>query len=363
MTDICRFINSRDVANHLRGIGYEFTMPEAAFIVHQSHEATLDERISAWRETAETMPDCKMGGRRNMRPIPSFKKFLHDFIDLQERELERFFDPDGCIYSHSIRSGGYEDDDNLFTSAEACLEYAKGYWKDDDIEGYRLNKRPVDKPNSCRSSWLHLNSDFGVVSVDAISDDEGDADLSLQFDGMWFAFPTPFRRGDIVVERSRFEPAPFVLNYLSSWKREDFIANGFSDHDRIVEHCSRMRKRLERDGDSTDMGAYGYGVGEGRYSRDSGVWGEVIYRDHMASSHLDLEYFDGELEDSQRWAAVVSAQLKGEIQFDEAANLLHFLLADSESRQLRSIYDDWYPERYCPDSAWKKVRRGGKWGR
>lgn len=363
MTDICQFINSRDVADHLRGIGYEFSMPEAAFIVHWSHDATLDERIAAWREIAETMPDCKMDGRRNMKPIPSFKRFLHDYIDFQERELERFFNPSSCIYSHSIRASGYEDDDNLFSNAESCLEYAKQCWNGDNIEGYRLNKRPVDKPDSCRNSWLYLNDDFEVVSVDAISDNEADVELSLQFDGMWFAFPTPFKRGDIVVERNRFESAPFVLNYLSSWRREDFLANGFSQHDWIVGRCDRTFERLERDGDSTDMGAYGYGVGEGHYSRGSQVWGEVIYRDHMASSHLDLECFKGELEDTQRWAAVLSAHLKGEIQFDEAANLLHFLLADSESRQLRSIYDGWYPEKYYPDNVWKKIRRDRKWGR
>ena len=367
MIDIYKFLNSRDMANYLKETGYEFTTPEAAFVVYWSHDATLDEKIAAWLDIVETMPDCSLDERMNMEPIPSFHAFLRDYVDLKKRELERFFEPAGFVYSYSYYEDGYEEDGSLFSNAESCVAYAKEYWSgdcwnDDDIpRKYRLEKKPIDQPDSCRDSELYLDRDMRVVSVYCAGKSEAETSLSLQFDGMWFAFPTPFKRGDIVVDVWRSRPEPFVLNYLSTWRREDYLANGFSEEDGIVETSDRTFKRHLANGDFTDMWVCGFGVGEGRSSRESRVWGDVVYHDSMCASPLDLEYYRGELADSNRWAAVVSAHLKGEIEFDEAANLLHYLQVDSESRQLRGIFDGWYPEEYYPDGVWGKIRREGNW--
>ena len=92
--DIYRFMNSRDIAKHLQGMGYKFSMPEAAFLIYLSRKAILDEKLAAWLEIAESMPNCSMNDRRlNMDPIPDFKAFLHDYIDLKKHDLERFLDP------------------------------------------------------------------------------------------------------------------------------------------------------------------------------------------------------------------------------------------------------------------------------
>ena len=99
--DIFRFFNSKDVADHLRKIGYEFSMPEAAFVVYRSRDATFDEKVATWLEIVETMPDCSMEGRLNMDPIPSFRAFLHDYIDLQRRSLTRFLESEGCMFGFS----------------------------------------------------------------------------------------------------------------------------------------------------------------------------------------------------------------------------------------------------------------------
>lgn len=56
--DIYSFFNSRDVADYLRGEKHEFTAAEAAYIVYLSDTATLDEKLVAWQEIVDTMPDC-----------------------------------------------------------------------------------------------------------------------------------------------------------------------------------------------------------------------------------------------------------------------------------------------------------------
>ena len=128
--DINRFFNSCDVAAHLRETGYEFSMLEAAFIVHLSLDATLDERIAAWREIAETMPDCPMEKRPWLERVPSTKAFLVGFADLKARELEAFCEQDGSVFSlqHEEPGLGWRGDGNIFGSAEACLGYMREHW-------------------------------------------------------------------------------------------------------------------------------------------------------------------------------------------------------------------------------------------
>lgn len=96
--DIYRFIDSRDMREHLQKLNYSFTTPEAAFLVYWCKNAALEERIAAWREIIDTMPNCAMAERMNLEAIPDFHQFLRDYIDLQERDLRRFKEPDGCVY-------------------------------------------------------------------------------------------------------------------------------------------------------------------------------------------------------------------------------------------------------------------------
>lgn len=81
--NIYRFIDSRDMRKHLQKLNYSFTAPEAAFLVYWCKDATLEERIAAWREIIDTMPNCAMAERLNLEAIPDFHQFLRDYIDLQ----------------------------------------------------------------------------------------------------------------------------------------------------------------------------------------------------------------------------------------------------------------------------------------
>ena len=358
MIDICSFLNSRDVSAHLRKIGYEFTAPEAAFVVYWSDNATLDEKIVAWREIVETMADCSMEEHGCRKSAPSFHRFLLDFIDLQKRKVEQFFDSRGCVYSYSYFEGGFQDDGNVFSNVEDCIAYIKedwsqDCWNEDDVPSkFRISKSLIDQPESCRHSELYLNREMEVVYAYASSTQgsEADDDLDLWFETMWFAFPTPFKRGDIVVDSRRPGRPPFVLCSLPTWGRADCIENGFDEGDRFAQRADWRLEHFKQSGDMTDMDSMGYFLSEA---------GDV-YSDCSLCCYLDLEFFERELADSDRWAAVVSAHLKGEISFDETACFLRYLRADSEARKLRGIFDNRFAEKYCPDGVWKKIRREGK---
>lgn len=81
-SDILEFLDSPDIREHLEGISYEPTTPEAAFIVDRSSEKTLQQKIEAWQKILENMPNCAMNRRYGTFNIPNFHAFLRDVIEL-----------------------------------------------------------------------------------------------------------------------------------------------------------------------------------------------------------------------------------------------------------------------------------------
>ena len=350
--EICRFLNSRDVADHLREIGYEFTAPEAAFIVYRSNDATLDEKIAAWQEIAETMSDCSMEGRRNMNPIPSFRAFLHDYIDLQKRMLAWFEEPDRCVYVLYCPDGDgdWEQDESVFSDTESCLERIKscfgGRWYQEEApRRYMIEKRPVNRPNSVGSGTMLLNASLEVRSISRAHLEEADLGLSLQFDGMWFAIPTPFKRGDIVCGAG-FNSRAIVIDSLPSWGKEKCIENGFSESDEHTARADSTFERLARNGDISDMDAYGFFTDD-----DGDVW-----CDSTGCNYLDLRYLRV-VGGSSRWVFVVRAFLDGQITLGATWNSFHYLRVDSDAQKLKQKYGHWTPEWLRFDKDTRKWTR------
>ena len=67
--DILRFINSKDIREHLRNIGYEFNSPEASWLICQCRDSTVDEKHKAWNELIETMADRPIGYAESSIPL------------------------------------------------------------------------------------------------------------------------------------------------------------------------------------------------------------------------------------------------------------------------------------------------------
>ena len=99
MIDITTFLNSKDIAEHWKKIGFLCTPVQAAYIIWQSHEKSLQEKHEAWKELMETTPDCPFAeGRRKehlKHNIPealtdSLHAFLKAYMALEDKTLERF---------------------------------------------------------------------------------------------------------------------------------------------------------------------------------------------------------------------------------------------------------------------------------
>ena len=83
------------------------------------------------------------------------------------------------------------------------------------------------------------------------------------FGGMWFDFPTPFQRGDILIQKAPpylhvQRPCDslrryFVLESLAPWDNSQMAERGFSPGELSGCEYDRIVKRLRDHGDYTDM--------------------------------------------------------------------------------------------------------------
>ena len=78
--NIYNFINSRDIAKHLKDIDYQFSTLECAWLVWQSRKHTLKQKHASWQEIIDTMPDCSVEARPKHEGVESLHRYLIDFI-------------------------------------------------------------------------------------------------------------------------------------------------------------------------------------------------------------------------------------------------------------------------------------------
>ena len=155
-----RFINSKDIRDYLRQIGYSFIAPEAAFLVWQCRSATLKEKITAWREIIETMPDCSLT-RREKEPIGNCHDFLRRHITSQETLLKEFPNGKNCVYryeTHEPRRNWPQDDGwrgggEYFNGFDSCLSHCLRQL-DEDTE--------TDKIRFYRQEWCKADGKAAI---------------------------------------------------------------------------------------------------------------------------------------------------------------------------------------------------------
>ncbi len=292
------YINSGDIRAHLRSLNYEFSALETAWLIWQSAETSLDDRHRAWRKLIETMPDCPIKERPGTVPQESLHAFLKKLMDTEKRLLDLFCrSGDEAVYSFRYHEPGARDWEECETLFYGGNDSGWAICTDAMDEQVELADRIV-----VRKRWLNgvrgeIEAELdGLRRICRISSEEvNDEEFSCLhrgFDGLWFDFPTPFRRGDIVADCRRS-----VLDPLCKDERFDpfvFDDPGLTD---------QLRAELLENGCGDDMTVYGL-----FQDRDSGE----LYSECMHGS-MNLEYYRGELSGKRRVLKAAGNFLKGEI--------------------------------------------------
>lgn len=328
------FINSKAIADYLQKIEYQFSSDEVAFLIYQSERA-LEQKIAAWREVIETLPDHKYLWRRNRRnkKVWCLHEFLQTYTALLEKLINKAISAeDNAIFTFSSYYSGedeWHDDVGLYRTVDDCLKVER--CRDiPNLKFMRVRKRYIDNPSLYFDTILNENGK--VIDIEPSNLDDADDDIFYYFDHMWYGFPTPFKRGDIVT--SKYGPfgrglkrIPCVLDYLCTWDSVNFRRNGFSNEE--SSHADRRVHRLIVGGDRSDMIAYGYFVND-----DGSVFFECMH------DYLSLEYYAGELQGPQRTLKAISNYHKHKIGMDLLLRAYSHIMAEEYTIQDRKCLGD-----------------------
>lgn len=300
--NIYRFIDSKDIREHLEKIKYNFSTQEAAYIVWYCRTVSLTEKESAWDEIIKTMPNCSLEERLNMMEIPDFHEFLKNYMELQKKMLKMFREAEQSIYFYEIED--YES--KVFSNFDKCMEASIEEMLSRECDRAKIRKCPINNCNNdyCRDSTCLVNSKGEVMEIDcSLYLDDNDWEVYFAFCGMWFDFPTPFHCGDIVYN-ARLDEDPFMLVDLCTWDAEKIRSevSTIEYPEIFYQKQNKALDQIRRRGDFTDMGAYGYGIIE----NDKKAF--RVYRDCHAFNYLDLELYRKPYSGKDKLLLIISAE-------------------------------------------------------
>lgn len=332
--DFTLFINSRDVRDHHRRIGYEYNAAEAAWLVYQCQDAGYRDRHEAWTWIIENMPDMKFDCLRKYDPYrdASVHETLKAYMELEDKFVEEFKVGGDWVYSYSELSksidGGYShfDRSGVFSSWDSCVSYALG---DADPEYSRsiviYRDKLGDGKNARRHGSIEIDLKGEILSADQECNDvtpDEEAYLQTLFEDMWFEFPVPFKKGDMVyIINPGFRKTPILLTgaVIPPWRDAE-------------EYRERRRKS---GGDFTDMNVWGYSMEATRSYSEAGESSYLGVYSETWWNYMDAEYYRDELKGLYRALLPIQAWLKGELGDDVCLMLAayHRVLLEEELAQ------------------------------
>ena len=321
--DVFKYINSKDIREHLRINDYSFDSLEAAWLIYECRDKTIKEKHRDWMELIETMPDCEIPKRINTCPQESLHVFLKKYMEIENKCMEQFLDDNhGDTYAddkpyvfrfeYVYPTGSPYEYPTVFSSFLALHESIME--PDSDVTKIYCTKMRIDDLNHESGSRAILTPELDFLEIEPHGlTDEEDNIFNGVFEGLWFDFPTPFKKGDIVwnplyPDSDCLSGGPFVLENVNL--------------DRIIgERTKESRRKL---GDTSDMDADGYFI-----NPDGGIYYENMW------NYMDLEYYPEELSGIHRILIPLSSFMKGKIDIGLFARAYHQIMTETYSKRIK----------------------------
>lgn len=281
------FLNSPDICQHWEKIGYKPSPLEMAWLIWQSNNYTILQKHSAYWTLIDNTDDCPIPAGLHGKGQESLHEFLVRYMQLQIR-LSSDFDKveENAVYSYRM----YLDDDGdrewhssspLFRTFEEAYEHAQSEAIPLSPNFVEFVKTYIGKEE--KQIFVRMNHEKRLVRVDEnhyLSLEEHEIYYDV-FEEMWFSFPHPFEKGDILRQsdclyRQPYEP-PFVMTSICTEDER--------------EYC-----------DGSDMTAHGYFL-----ERDGHIYHECVH------NYMNLERVPPEMARRERMLVPISRYLKGEI--------------------------------------------------
>ena len=323
-TMIAEYVNSRDVADFLLGIRYEFSLIEAAWLIFHCKNLTMEERHNAWMSLRESYSDVNID-LEYAEYKGSLFSYVEGLIARENKLVSLFFDSEShATYSYSFYDGKeWIDDDDVFESFEDCFDAFgedmgldpkfvsvvkkyTGRLENKIVCRLTVDKRPVEIVYDSFVDDLHLDASY-----------EG-------FDGSLFYhldkeinIPTPFKEGDIIecVGGKYSAPSSFGGRFVLARSGLDAKADTLG---------------LSRYLDEKSACPEGYFILE-----DLGIYRTPIY------DALDYEYSRDELSGEERFLTPLSKFLKGEMELGQLLATYKMTLGEAMAKKGREAFSDY----------------------
>lgn len=306
------FIDSKDVREYLRKIGYECGSVEASYLIWQCNGRTLEEKHEAWQWIINNTKDVPVPKGTDVKGWDSLHRMLADYMRIEDEMLLAMRARTGndiyIIESYGLRGlcGVTRSYDQCFSEfqkfLESCLDPYDG---DFNIRAskmdYSVHKYLIsDAEGLTCAAYANFNSQGQLMYIRYLDktkfyraiDEAGELDqdvLYRSFMGMGFDIPTPFKIGDI-------------------------LRDCLGGHPTVVDHIPSGRIRNWND--SIDV-----------YSFDSNVYGlttDLLYEmideepcEDECVHKLRAEYYREELMGKDRALAAYSSYLNKELSYSE----------------------------------------------
>ena len=193
--DFYKYINSKDVAEHLRKMNFELSSQDCLWILLQNENLTLNEKTEALKYVF-TMPDYEFANSDG-KSVHTFIKEYFDYLELIKREfIEK---DDNSFYTGFV---DYEKHTShlaiYFKDYESCLNHIKEniYNTKRVVKGYKIHRIPF---NTYEDTIKAEYFDDELISIHKCGG--WDPLITLFWiAGDYVKFPTPFKPGDILYD-------------------------------------------------------------------------------------------------------------------------------------------------------------------
>ena len=301
------FVNSKDIREYWQQIGYKPSSLEAAWLIWQSKNHTVEEKHEAWQEIIDKAEDCNIPIGEYATTQPPLHEFLKRYISVEDNLISSFYKAeDNAVFSYRMYFD--DDDDRDWYNVSAffrTFDEAYAHFRDDDeppypnfVEFFKIYIGAEDK-----RIFVRFNSKMEIVNVDEtnylININEREFEIiQFVFQEMNFEFPIPFKKGDIIKRVRGIYTRPSC--YYEKYVFESIVNE------------------------------YGYTVVKG-YSADGD--GTIQYESiHL---YMDFEYMTLPLGDKDNILTPISKYLSGEIDLALLLGAYRYILSKYELSVMR----------------------------
>ena len=317
---IYEYINSKAIREHMAKFGDIFTPLDKSYLIYQTRQKSVQEKISAMTELLKNSEDFDL---KNVRwrfhhTDMTFHELLKEYIETEQYYLDKFFAKEtDAVYTYTLSWNGHILEYNEpYTDYQSCFDALTDEIADDrNAEITQIVKRYFKSSHTERTKTITavFSNDLAFVHSAYAEGMRNKKQHEIYdiFDEMWVDVPTPFKKGDIL-----YGPNPYVMGYGHC---EPFV---------LLDVCNSESKertnKLKQNGDTSDMTAHGY------WQRENGhIYWECMH------DYLSLEYYDGDFKGEKRILKALSSFLKGEITEDMLMSIYRIVLGEKELGDLK----------------------------